>query len=248
VANSIPNGFTITEDGVSKGYEIELNANPIPNWRITLNVSKENAVRSNIGGEAMSKIMSQALAMVQGPGGMMHFWWGTPDVPYAKDTYYLGDFHTFEGPGTDFAALKVIEGAAAPELRTWHYNLITNYDFTHNFLKGFNAGGGVRYESGPTIGYPVLGNSAIPATVTYDVANPYKGPSETYFDGWIGYHHKIAKNVEWTIQLNATNIGKHNYLIPITVQGPITGQTAGTPAGYRIGPTQVFTLTNRFNF
>jgi hypothetical protein len=32
------------------------------------------------------------------------------------------------------------------------------------------------------------------------------------------------------------------------VQGPIPGQAAGTPAGFRIGPTQVFTLTNRFNF
>jgi outer membrane receptor protein involved in Fe transport len=247
VANSIPNGFTITEDGVSKGYEIELNANPIPNWRITFNASKEDAVRSNIGGTALNGLMNQVSTMVNGDGGLMHFWWGTSDVPNDKLVFYTG-IGAPGAVGADWANLKLVEGAAAPEIRTWHYNLVTNYDFTHNFLKGFNVGGGVRYQSGDTIGYPPLGDPTDPKSLAFDLAHPYKGPSETNFDAWIGYHRKIFKKVEWTIQLNATNLFKHDYLIPITVQGPIPGQAAGTPAGYRIGPTQVFTLTNRFNF
>ena len=176
----------------------------------------------------------------------MHWWWGTPDVGRANATFYTGLAGT--PVGADWALLKLVEGAAAPEIRTWRYNLVTNYDFTHNFLKGFNVGGGVRYQSGDTIGYPPLGDPTNPASLAFDLAHPYKGPSETNFDAWIGYHRKIYKNVEWTIQLNATNLFKHDYLIPITVQGPIPGQAAGTPAGFRIGPTQVFTLTNRFNF
>lgn len=247
VPNGIPNGFTITEDGVSKGYEIELNANPIPNWRITFNASKQAAVRSNIGGTALNAFMDQLVTLVQGPGGLMHFWWGTSDVPRAKGIFYTG-VGAPGALGADWANLKLVEGAAAPEIRTWRYNLITNYDFTRSRLKGVNIGGAVRYQSGVTIGYPPTGNPTDPATLGFDLANPYKGPAETNFDAWVGYHRKIFKNVDWHIQLNATNLFKHDYLIPITAQGPIPGQAAGAAAGYRIGPTQVFTLTSRFAF
>lgn len=245
--NSIPNGFTITEDGVSKGYEIELNANPTANWRITFNASKEDAVRSNIGGTALNGLMKQVATMVNGDGGLMHFWWGTSDVPNANLVYYTG-VGAPGSVGADWANLKLIEGASAPEIRTWRYNLITNYDFTHGRLKGFNIGGGVRYQSGDTIGYPPTGDPKDPTKLGFDLAHPYKGPSETNFDGWIGYSRKLTSKITWHIQLNGTNLFKHDYLIPITVQGPIQGQAAGTPAGYRIGPTQVYTLTNRFEF
>ncbi|HUJ42347.1 MAG TPA: TonB-dependent receptor plug domain-containing protein [Opitutaceae bacterium] len=247
VANSIPNGFTITEDGVSKGYEVELDATPIPNWRITFNASKEEAVRSNIGGTALNGLMSQVATMVNGNGGLMHFWWGTSDVPDANLVYYTG-VGAPGAVGADWANLKLVEGAAAPEIRTWHYNFVTNYDFTHSWLKGFNVGGAVRYESGVTIGYPPTGDPTNPASLGFDLSHPYKGPSETDVDAWVGYSRRLSKRINWHIQLNVTNIGKGDYLIPITVQGPIPGQAAGTPAGYRIGPHQEFVLTNRFEF
>jgi len=247
VPNGIPNGFTITEDGVSKGYEIELNANPVPNWRITLNASKQEAVRNNIGGAALNTFMNQLITMVQGDGGLMHFWWGTSDVPRAKGIFYTG-VGAPGALGADWANLKLVEGAAAPEIRTWRYNLVSNYDFTRSILKGFNIGGAVRYQSGVTIGYPPTGDPTKPDTLGFDLANPYKGPSETNYDAWIGYSRTVLRNVKWHVQLNVTNLFKHDYLIPITAQGPIAGQAAGTPAGYRIGPTQTFTLTSRFNF
>lgn len=247
VANSIPNGFTITEDGVSKGYEIELNANPIRNWRLTFNASKEEAVRSNIGGTALNAFMNQVASMVNGNGGLMHFWWGTSDVPNARLVYYTG-VGAPGAVGADWANLKLIEGAAAPEIRTWHYNMVTNYDFTRNLLKGVNVGGGVRYQSGNTIGYAPTGDPSNPATLGFALAHPYKGPSETNVDAWIGYTRKLTKKVAWHVQLNAENLFKHDALIPITVQGPIPGQAAGRPAGYRIAPVQKFTLTNRLEF
>lgn len=247
VANSIPNGFTITEDGVSKGYEVEFSANPIPNWRIIFNASKQDAVRSNIGGTALNGLMSQVASFVNGDGGLMHFWWGTSDVPDARLVYYTG-VGAPGSVGADWANLKLVEGVSAPEIRTWHYNLVTNYDFTHSWLKGINVGGGLRYQSGVTIGYPPTGDPKNPATLGFDLAHPYKGPSETNIDAWVGYHRKLTKKIDWHVQLNVANLGKGDYLIPITVQGPIAGKAAGTAAGYRIGPTQTFTLTNRFEF
>ncbi|MEJ1973082.1 MAG: hypothetical protein WDM96_11675 [Lacunisphaera sp.] len=247
VPNGIPNGFTITEDGVSKGYEIELNANPLPNWRITFNASKEGAVRSNIGGTALNTFMNQLISTVQGPGGLMHFFWGTSDVPRANGIFYTG-VGAPGALGADWANLKLLEGAAAPEIRTWRYNLITNYDFTRSVFKGFNVGGAARYQSGVTIGYPPTGDPTKPETLGFDLSNPYKGPSETNFDAWIGYSCKLTKKVNLHIQLNGQNLFKHDELIPITAQGPVAGQAAGTPAGYRIAPTQSYTLSTRFEF
>ena len=46
----------------------------------------------------------------------------------------------------------------------------------------------------------------------------------------------------WNIQLNVTNVGEGNKLIPVTVEPD------GTPATYRIAPHQYMTLSNTFKF
>jgi outer membrane receptor for ferric coprogen and ferric-rhodotorulic acid len=51
VRYSTPAGFAITEDNVSKGWEIEFTAQPTDNWRVALNASKTDARRLNIGNE-----------------------------------------------------------------------------------------------------------------------------------------------------------------------------------------------------
>jgi hypothetical protein len=239
----VPNGFAVTEDSVSKGWELELNAQPTKNWRLTLNASKSEAVRTNIGGTALNTLMNIMIKDLQGPAGQMHYWWGTADVPRAGAAFYQ-NFPL----GVDWAGRKLLEGNNVPELREWRVNLISNSDITSGILKGVNYGGGVRYQSDVTIGYPPTGDSLVPATYGYDLARPYKGPSETNFDLWLGYRHRVTAKIDWHIQLNVRNAFKGNDLIPITVQGPATGQTLGTPAGYRIAPSQTFTLTNTFSF
>src|SRR5581483_1261443 len=48
-----PPGFTITSDTESKGYEMELTANPTRNWRIAFNASQTWATRLNVGGKSI---------------------------------------------------------------------------------------------------------------------------------------------------------------------------------------------------
>src|SRR5690606_17233258 len=43
LSSSNPNGFALTEDSVSEGYEFEFTAQPLRNWRIALNASKTEA-------------------------------------------------------------------------------------------------------------------------------------------------------------------------------------------------------------
>ena len=181
---------------------------------------------------------------MQGPAGQLHYWWGTADVPRAGAALYT----QLQQTGVDWASRKLLENTSVPELREWRVNLISNYDITSGLLKGVNYGGGLRYQSDVTIGYPPTGDSAVPASYGYDLSKPYKGPSETNFDFWVGYRRKVTNKIDWHIQLNVRNAFKGDELIPITVQGPITGQPVGTPAGYRIAPAQTFLVTNTFTF
>jgi hypothetical protein len=69
------------------------------------------------------------------------------------------------------------------------------------------------------------------------------GPAETNVDLWVGYgRKKIFRNIDWRIQLNLRNAFAGDDLIPVTTQPD------GTPAGYRIAPYQVWTLSNTFKF
>ncbi len=246
--------FALTEDSESKGWEIELNANPTRNWRISFNATRTDAVISAVGDAALAKFMAETTAYVKGPGGNTQWFWGnsiSPGVPAVKDAYY-NNYNGFPPLGTTYAGLQQQQGVAVPQLAKWRYNLTTNYDFDQSFLKGFNVGGGVRYSSAETIGYAPAGTGLNPdgtlaaPPFLADLSKPEKSPSEIYFDLWVGYHRKLTKKIDWNIQLNVANVGKGDYLIPVTYQAPING--VAQPAFYRIGPTQQFTLRTTFSF
>lgn len=245
-------GFAITEDTVSKGWEIELNANPTKNWRITLNATRTDAVRTALGDPALAKFVAETTNMVQNTaGGAQHWFWGTSDVPTLKQTYYISYGDAFAELGTFYSELQAQQGIAVPELAKWRFNLAQNYDFTHGPLNNFNIGGGVRYSSATIIGYPLAGDPKSPPPYLPVVSMPYYGPSELYVDLWVGYHHKLTNKINWNIQLNVENVGKKDSLIPVSLQGPqgpIGGPYTYSPAAYRIAPAQKFTLTTRFEF
>jgi hypothetical protein len=46
----------------------------------------------------------------------------------------------------NYVQMKLQEGAAAPEIREWRYNFITNYSFSEGRLKGFGVGGSYRWQ------------------------------------------------------------------------------------------------------
>ncbi|HTT56046.1 MAG TPA: TonB-dependent receptor plug domain-containing protein [Opitutaceae bacterium] len=244
VTATVPNGFAVTEDSKSEGYELEFSASPTTNWRITMNASRSTAQRSNIGGTNLRAFINAYQAALNTPGkgysgvvggvGDLRIWWGG-----AGNETSLQDWNN--NIGAEWSQRALQEGTDVPELRKYHYNAITNYTFDRWLLKGVNVGGGVRYESGVVIGYrPVAGATA--TEISFDIANPYMGPSETDFDLWVGYSRKIWKGITWNIQLNVRNVGVGNELIPITTEPD------GSPATYRIRPPQTWELTNTFDF
>lgn len=232
--------MAFTEDDVSKGYEVELNAQITHNWRVTVNASKIKAIRNNIGGEptpfggtVMQFLQDFDNRMRNSPMGDTRMWGASANASTDRDnwlSYADGDMN----------ARLAQQGTNTPENRIWHVNVITNYSFSEGFLKGFNIGGAMRYQSGDVMAYKPIQNSNY---ISYDLNTPYRGPAETDFDAWIGYTHKLFNDkVTWNVQLNASNLFVGNELVPVTVQGD------GSPAGFRIRPHQAFSLTNSFQF
>lgn len=246
VSSTTPTGFALTEDSLSKGYEVEFSAQPTRNWRLTLNASKTFATRKNIGGanlaefvNAYEAFLNKTATDVNGqtfrPGGDLRIWWGGAGNETAL-------YQWNANVGSEYAARSLQEGTNVPEMREWRVNAITNYDFNEGRLKGWSVGGAIRWQSEVVVGYPPYKNPAAPTRILFDIDNPYKGPAETDVDMWVGYGRKIFRNIDWRVQLNVRSIGKGNDLIPVTVQPD------GSPAGYRIAPRQYWTLSNTFKF
>jgi outer membrane receptor protein involved in Fe transport len=235
-SSSNPLGFAVTEDSVSEGYEIEFSALPTKNWRLTLNASKTTAVRNNIGGAALSDFIGKyENALKNTAAGDLRIWWGGAGNETAL-------FQWNNNIGSEWAARKLQEGTNVPELREWRFNAISNYDFTEGRLAGFSIGAALRWQDDVVIGYPPLTVPNDPTSISFDLANPYLGPTELNVDAWIGYGKRLSDKIDWRIQLNVRNLGDGDGLIPITTQPD------GTPAGYRIAPSQNWYLTNTFKF
>ncbi len=246
VTYSVPTGFAIIEDNVSKGWEIELTAQPTPNWRVALNASKTDARRTNVGNAHIREFMtlvadSLRIADGNGVGRLQHFW-GTEDVVTAGKNWFDGE-GLVGAPGSEWRLAQLVENTTVPEMREWRANLVTNYAFEEGRVKGLNLGGGLRYQSSVVIAYPPMGDPNDPTTVEYNLATPVEGPAETNVDLWIGYRRKLTEKLDWRVQLNVYNaFSGDNELIPITAQPD------GSFAAYRIAPKRSWTLSNTFEF
>ncbi|HLP01816.1 MAG TPA: TonB-dependent receptor plug domain-containing protein [Opitutaceae bacterium] len=228
-----PANFTVAEDQVSKGWEYEFTANPTKNWRITVNASKTEAMRNHIGGALLREFIALTNTYMNGPMGQIRTWGGNSTGSTALVSWN-GNFFS------QYTKATLQEGSYSAEFRKWRFNLITNYNFTEGRLKGVNVGGGYRWQDKVAIGYPMIRVSA--SEVTYDIDNPYWGPSQDAYDFWIGYERKLTEKIDWRIQLNIRNLFQGNEVYPIATQYD------GTPAQYAIKPGQTWTLTNTFRF
>ncbi|MDX2186476.1 MAG: TonB-dependent receptor plug domain-containing protein [Opitutaceae bacterium] len=240
-------GMSFTEDSVSTGYEVEFNAQPIRGLRLTANVAKEKATRSNVGGSAFNELAENVKTFVAANPEFGNLrtpkaWGGGADGAW---TWTQG------GPLTWFqqqaANLTAGENKSAAEVREWRANVIGNYDFQGGMFKGFNVGFGLRYQSAPVLGYKPL-KLQEDGSILYDFDNPYRGSSEINYDAWIGYNRKLTSKINWRIQFNVRDIGRGNRLIANSVQP--AGPEAGRPlsAGVYIGSHQTWSITNTFEF
>ncbi|RME70097.1 MAG: hypothetical protein D6781_07095 [Verrucomicrobia bacterium] len=239
--NFSPAGLTVTGDTVSEGDEFEIVANPVRGLNIAFNASKTSARRVNLA-KSYTEWIEKRWEEFQGPAGDMRLW-GTDD-DWSADSDHTGETARGKFQRETMAGYNLwnaLQNSDVPELRKWKFNLIANYTFARDSsLKGVNVGGSIRYQDAATTGFPVVEGSD--GLLSFDVANPYKGKSETIFDMWVGYERQLTEKLKWRVQLNVRNLFADDELIPVTVQPD------GSPAAFRIPEPRTWFLTNSFYF
>ncbi len=218
---------TGTVDYESKGWEFEITGQPLKNWNVSVNASKQMAQQVALGAKLV-EFIEAAHAKYESPAGDLRLWWGGDNnlrFVFNRDVYSAYLFQ------------KETNGKMVAEMAPWRVNLITNYTFDRGLLKGVNVGGGYRWQDGIILGYALN-----EAQNNLDVNKPYWAPSQRWVDLWVGYQTKIRGKVNWHIQLNLRNVGQKPHLTPISVQPD------GTLAQYRIEEGLTWTLTNTFSF
>jgi hypothetical protein len=222
--------YQIMSDSTSKGYELELNLTPVPNWNIRINGAKSESVESNIGGPwfawgAARLPIWEAVVAKNGERdarGNAVTWATAPFDPLTPSGPTLQQYYQANIVGRAYAFMSAAEGRSTDTARSGRANVITNYHFTHERLKGFNVGGAARWRGRPTIGYGTSVSSS--GSVILDLDKTYKGKEEFYVDGFLGYRGKMKYfgGFNYRLQLNVRNVlDEHD---PVPVQAWTTGE------------------------
>ena len=228
------NNPTPTRNFVSRGFEVEAVANLKKNWRLFMNVGKQETIQSDIGLEQLELANLIRDNLANAPFREM---FDTPSLGQAN-TYTMRFNNSLYIP---LLAATAKEGSLSLELRKWRVNAGTNFEFSEGRLKGFGIGGAMRWQDKVATGYPLITNSfGVPVP---DLSRPYWGPNSWNGDVWVSYKRKILRDtVNWSIQLNVRNaIGDDDFI-------PVATNPDGQLAVFRNpNPREVF-LTSTFSF
>jgi hypothetical protein len=236
-----PENAVLTEDNVSKGWELELVANPTPNWRVLVNGSKADAIRDNLPGARFKEIMDFLVRELDGPAGAIPGGFvnadGSPGVGQTpRDLFFnLRDSYLVQLQNN---------GQRVTELSRWRGNFVTNYSFRRGFLRNFEVGGYYRYESPKTIGYgyKTVTTSRGP-TIETDLTKVYKSPAFDTVGLTLRHRYKLLDRYNWTIQLNIDNLLQAKDEITATATQPDGSMRRGM-----IREGRSWVLTNSIDF
>lgn len=252
---TIPGGLQVTGDTISKGYEIELVANPIKGLNISLNAAKTSAKRTQLAQSFVNYVESR-WAVFQGPAGDMRYW-GVGDEVLGSlsavddlDDPVNGAAHGSDGWSargqfrravmSGYWLFRALENSDVPELKPWTFNITGSYTFQRGLLKSLNVGASYRWQDRNVTGFPVKVDSA--GVESYDVTRPFFGSTQGTTDLWIGYSRPLTKRINWRTQLNVRNALANDHWIRVTVNPD------GSPAGYRIPEPRSWTWSNTLEF
>jgi hypothetical protein len=222
-----------TTSFVTEGMEIELIGNLTQNWRIALNIGKQETVESGTA-SLMGKVAYQLR-----------------DEIAASKLDGLNDYVALNGPDTfgsrlqriylnPLAATLAKDGKISQEQRKWRWNLVSSYHFDEGLFKGFTLGGALRWQDKAAVGYESL--SVISGAVTPNLDRPFFDSEQFNGDVFASFQKQLTDKISWKIQLNVRNAYGDDDYIPVFINPD------GNVAVVRnANPQEVF-LTNTFSF
>jgi hypothetical protein len=227
--------ITDTNDIEARGFEADITLNLTRNWRVAFNAARSETILTNIA-PGLTKVLEETWGPHLAQYGNLD--WDRPvglvsgnNVNQQVNERLL-----------DYYAVKGQDGRPQMEQRKWRLNFITRYSFTEGRLKGFSAGGAIRWESRYAAGYPILDDPR--GLVLPDIAHPYYASPQTSYDLTLGYRRRILGNKDWTAQLNVRNL-QNAFSDKVTA---VRYQPDGSVARVRFDPPLQILLTNTFRF
>lgn len=225
-------------DLASKGWEIELNYNPTRHWTLKLNAAQQEALDSKIG-ESLTLYLAQRQPVwnaLADDAGVR--WFDTPQGRIATNR--------FTPRLANYRLQIATVGKPRPQTREWRVNAVTNYSFAglatdRQWLRNLSIGGAVRWEDRGAIGFGAGAPDADGRVRTYDPNVVFYDPARAYYDGWLRYRFRFAKDkVRTSVQLNVRNLFEGGRL------QAVSANPDGTPSVFRIVDPRHFMLTATF--
>ena len=192
-----PNGHRVggneTRDQDSKGWELELTANPTDSWRLTFNASRSSNATAGLATNIQAYIDKHASTWEQ--------WRSTPydtgRSPGFLGSNTVGDL--IDGLDRIVAVIKAGEGLTEVNIRPWNANLFTAYSFKDGSLGGLTLGGGLNYR-----GDQILGIA--PASLANPQARVFKGGDYFLANAMLAYSFQLGQSADVRLQLNVENL------------------------------------------
>ena len=200
-----------TQSTSSEGTEIDLIYNPTNNWRISMNVAQQKAMRSNIAPATVEYLTYRIGEWTTGAASNL----------IADESDQPVNIRVYDTLLNSLNSSLAAEGQSVAELREWRANFVTNYRFGRDSkFKGWSVGGALRWEDDKAVGYPITLQQVDGQTLALpDLTSPYRDDPVTRLDVWFGYGTKIMNDkVDWKIQLNVANALSSGDIITTAVQ------------------------------
>lgn len=217
----------------SKGLEVELNYNPSKYWTVKANITKQQAVDTDLSEKIQDYI------------DLRLDYWKSVTIP-TTTWNVAGTTYGFANPGTSwwtgfndgsatspanfyaasvdapYALAIANSGKPRSQTREWRVNLTTNYKlagmFGDSFLKNMSVGGSLRWEDQASIGFLGQAPDADGVIRRYDSNKPVFDKSRFYADLMASYAFRMFNDkVRCNLQLNVRNVLENGRLQPFGI-------------------------------
>jgi len=227
-------GVTATTSFVARGFELDFGGQLSPNWRIALNVGKQETVQSDTAPVLKELAYRIRDNLVSSGLGALY-----DSADRLETTTSLTRYN--QVVLTPLAADLARDGTVRQEQRKWRVNVMTNYRFAGGRLRNVGIGGAIRWQDKVATGYPFLPMDVLGVRIP-DTSQPFLGRAEFNGDFWLSYRRNLGERVAWKVQLNVRNaISSDDYI-------PVTTNPDGNVAIVRNPPPREIFLTNTFSF
>jgi hypothetical protein len=257
------------QDSESKGYELEIVGKPLANWSVSVNYSKNETLRSNIGREYRAYLDAwkpywkkySTLSITQNATQPRPQYapsstdWRSAAEAVATGAFVLNNDSINESIAAAEQAFfdnpHVFEGMRFVGDPLHNLNLRTRYDFSSGVLKGLSIGGGTRLRwgrvAGARVDYSVPAGADFTDTWNGRVVNRIAAATakdQMVYDFQLTYSRPVFnRKYRWSAQLNINNVTNQRELIVNSVH-PQTLEAVT----YRYQDPRQFILTNTLSF